>query len=546
MSRDIENSLLGRELGPYELVDVVGTGPYGSVFRARDLKQVGAWRAVKVMLGPIADLTPFKFRLPNEMRAAIQLTHPHIVPVYQFGSDEGRQYVAMEFVESVSLADYVRTLPQERRYNDPAVHRSLRAIGQALEYAHGQRVVHANVCPTNILLRSADGHAVLTDFCVARAVAIDRIAEAGLAIDCAYRSPEQCASPPGDLTPASDIYSLAAVLWYIATGEPPFGSGMEARARHVSEAPPAFPPGAASLLPPELREVLVRSLAKAPGTRHQRAGQLIADFIAAATPAPRPQPPPPPPPPLPVLPPPVPVTAAPNPALAAAQTTITNRQPGWRVFQPATAGPAELRDTPLWRPYPSEVQEPRPRTGPPVWLLGLLAGLVVVALVVLLVTRLPHSEPGSAARNGPTNAPTTVPTAQTQRPPTSRLPAPVTGAVGSPLTVSGLRITVQGTGPDTRGVAAPGQRLLAVQVLYENTGRGRAAVSPYDWAVTDAAGNVYSAVIPGLSTDLPERQLPSGGESRGTIDFAVPPSATGLVLHYAAEVGDATAVIALS
>src|SRR5215472_12621052 len=137
MSRDIAQDLLGRLLGQYELVDVVGSGPYGTVFRARDLReQSEAWRAVKVMLGPIADLTAFKFRLPLEMRTAVQLSHPNIVPVYQFGSDEGRQYVSMEYVDSTSLDDHLRRLPLTTRLTDPTVQQSLRSVARALDYAH--------------------------------------------------------------------------------------------------------------------------------------------------------------------------------------------------------------------------------------------------------------------------------------------------------------------------------------------------------------------------------------------------------------------------
>src|SRR5262252_8538898 len=180
MSRDIAQDLLGRLLGQYELVDVVGSGPYGTVFRARDLKELSeAWRALKVMVGPIADLTTFKFRLPIEMRTAVQLSHPNILPVYQFGSDEGLQYVAMEYVDSVSLDVQLRQVTPERRYSDPAVHQCLRSIARALDYANSQRVVHANVKPSNILLRTGDRHPLLTDFCIARAVSVERIAEAG-------------------------------------------------------------------------------------------------------------------------------------------------------------------------------------------------------------------------------------------------------------------------------------------------------------------------------------------------------------------------------
>src|SRR5215469_16760623 len=297
MSRDIAQDLLGRLLGPYELVDIVGSGPYGTVFRAHDLKeQAEGWRALKVMVGPIADLTTFKFRLPIEMRTAVLLSHPNIVPVYQFGSDEGRQYVAMEYVESVSLDDHLRQLSLTLRLTDPTVQQSLRNIARALDYAHAQRVVHGNVKPSNVLLRAAGGHALLTDFCVARAVTVERIAEAGLAIDCAFRSPEQCRPSPPDLTPASDLYSLAALLWYVAAGVPPCGSGMEARAAHVQGLVPDLRQ-AAPHVPAGLASVLARGLALSPEQRYPRADQLVRDFVNAVTappPPPRPAPPPPP------------------------------------------------------------------------------------------------------------------------------------------------------------------------------------------------------------------------------------------------------------
>src|SRR5690349_7498257 len=122
MSDEEAENLLGRQLGPCELLDVVGSGTYGTVYRARDTTRADAWRAVKVMIGPVAELTAFKFRLPHEIHSAVALSHPHIVPVYRFGSEEGLQYLVMELVESVSLADHLRQVPVEGRYSDLSIH----------------------------------------------------------------------------------------------------------------------------------------------------------------------------------------------------------------------------------------------------------------------------------------------------------------------------------------------------------------------------------------------------------------------------------------
>ena len=557
MSREIQSDLLGRQLGLYELVDVVGSGPYGTVYRARDLKEVEAWRAVKVMMGPIADLTTFKFRLPNEMRTAVQLSHPHILPVYQFGSDEGLQYVAMEYVDSVSLDVQLRQVTPERRYSDPAVHQCLRSIARALDYANSQRVVHANVKPSNILLRTGDRHPLLTDFCIARAVSVERIAEAGITIDCAFRSPEQCAAPGVDATPASDVYSLAAVLWYVTTGSPPFGSGMEARAGHVDGALPDLKL-VAPHVPPGLPAVLARGLAKAPGQRYQRADHLVREFIsAAAAPAvpvavtvpaptvrtpftpvvqtaapvtPSPSPPPPPPP-----------VPGPRPRPQTARRTF---------FAPAAA--IELRHTAEWRPFPGEVREKPEENLVLLWIMGaLLAAILVATTASGLLGSLLRPGATTSARAG--TPPPVAPTIAATAPPvTARgsLPAPVAGLIGNPMRVAGMRVTVvseAASAPGARPVPSPrpGERFFAVEVLYENASGRPSIVSPYDWVVTDSSGTVYGAVEPGLPSDLTERMLPNGGEARGLVGFVVPQSASGLSLHYASEVGDEGAVVQL-
>jgi serine/threonine protein kinase len=614
MSRDISQDLLGRLIGSYELVDVVGSGPHGTVFRARDLKaleETEAWRALKVMLGPIADLTAFKFRLPQEMRTAVQLAHPNIVPVYQFGSDEGRQYVAMEFVDSTSLDVHLRRLPLTVRLTDPTVQRSLREVARALDFAHAQRVVHGNIKPSNVLLRAPGGQSLLTDFCLARAVTVERIAEAGLAIDCAFRSPEQCSAAPPELTPASDLYSFAALLWYVAAGAPPYGTGMEARAGHVGGALPELRE-VAPHVPAGLGAVLARGLSTSPDKRYPRADQLVRDFLAAVTaparpaaPPPRPAPPPPapePPPPVPVVPPPVapvapfepaaapPVPAPPGPAPGspwvppvAAVTAPPPPPPSpaprpappppvapRRMFVPSTA-PVELRYAPEWRPFPSDAQEvskPRSPFRLSTWQIaaggaGLL--VVIVGSLLYLGSLRQNSTAGSNARTGappaatlaptrppsttaPTAAPTAAPPPPTTAPLNGPLPPPVTGSVGAPVRVNGLQLTVENATANVQGghptpPVPAADRFYVIDVLYENTTGRPVFVSPFDWSLTDQNGQVYGATQPGLPNDLTDRQLPSGGESRGLIGFAVPASATGLIVHYAAETGDAEAAV---
>src|SRR5262252_2181666 len=501
MSRDISQDLLGRLLGSYELVDVVGSGPYGTVFRARDLKELSeAWRALKVMVGPIADLTTFKFRLPIEMRTAVQLSHPNIVPVYQFGSDEGRQYVAMEYVECVSLDDHLRQLPLTLRLTDPTVQQSLRDVARALDYAHAQRVVHGNVKPSNVLLRAGGGNALLTDFCIARAVTVERIAEAGLAIDCAFRSPEQCRASPTDLTPASDLYSLAALLWYVATGVPPCGTGMEARAAHVQGLVPDLR-DVAPHVPAGLAAVLARGLALSPEQRYPRADQLVRDFVNAVTAPPPPSPPAPPPP----SPPPVPTVvtapvtaplttpvAVPGGAWTPPETAVPppppppprppvlgTRRPPPRTYSPRT----ELRYAPEWRPFPSETVEPGRRGFGLSWqIAAIAAGLLVVIVGLLLYLGSLRPGPSTGARPG---VPPPTGTTVVAPPPLNGLPAPVMGTLGNQLRVAGIRLTVVSAATGVQGVRPspapdPGESFYVVEVLYANASGRPAVVSPFD------------------------------------------------------------------
>jgi len=196
------------------------------------------------------------------------------------------------------------------------------------------------------------------------------------------------------------------------------------------------------------------------------------------------------------------------------------------------------------------VAEPRPRGFGLSWQLAAIgAGLLVVLVGLLLFLGSLRPGPPSTARSSTQTPATTVtlPPA-TAAPSTAGLPAPVTGSIGRQMRLAGLRITVVGASPSAPGArqAPAGDRLYVVDVLYENSSRSGAAVSPYDWVVTDRAGTVYGVVPTGLANDLTERQLPPGGEARGVIGFEVPSSATGLQVHFGAELGDEAAVVPIS
>jgi len=194
-----------------------------------------------------------------------------------------------------------------------------------------------------------------------------------------------------------------------------------------------------------------------------------------------------------------------------------------RPFLPP-GSPLELRYAPEWRPFPTEVAEPSRRGFRLSWqIAAIAAGLLVVVIGLLLYLGSLRPGPSSTATSDvtppvvPTSVPTTVPA--TAAPPSGNgLPAPVTGSVGSPMRVAGLRLTVVRVTPGVQGARPtpalrPGDRLYVVEVLYENASGRPAVVSPYDWALTDRSGQVYGAVATGLPNDLTDRQLPSGGST---------------------------------
>jgi hypothetical protein len=130
------------------------------------------------------------------------------------------------------------------------------------------------------------------------------------------------------------------------------------------------------------------------------------------------------------------------------------------------------------------------------------------------------------------------------------LPAPVRGAVGSPMRLAGLRLTVLGVDP---GALPPpsarmdtGDRFVTVRLQYQADGGGPAIVSPYDWVVSDASGATYAPVTNGVDGALPDRELARNQGVRGQVGFVVPRTAQGLVLHFGAERGDESAQVALA
>jgi serine/threonine protein kinase len=198
--------------GRYMIERELGRGGMAGVYLARD-EELHRPVAIKLLAEHLGADETFRARFLREARLAGRLSHPNIVQVYDVGDADGRPFIVMEYVPGRTLAD-CGTLPPQR-----VVALGLQACA-GLQQAHDAGLVHRDVKPGNLLLRD-DGVLKIADFGIARAAETTRHTQAGTILGtAAYLAPEQIAGD--DATPASDLYSLGAVLYELLTGRPPY------------------------------------------------------------------------------------------------------------------------------------------------------------------------------------------------------------------------------------------------------------------------------------------------------------------------------------
>ena len=261
----------------YELLEELGRGGMGVVYRAYQ-KSLDRIVAVKMLLrrdlASPADLARFR----TEAEAAARLDHPNIVSVFEVGECSGHPFYSMRFIEGTTLAKRLTTGPLPHR--DAAL--LLAKVAAAVHVAHGRGVLHRDLKPSNILI-DASGEPHVSDFGLAKRIEADQtVTHTGAIIGTpCYMSPEQAAGSRGDVGPASDVWSLGAILYQTLTGRPPFqASNPMDTLLAVLESDPPLPRSIAAGVDRDLELIALKSLQKPTDLRYASAADLAADLDA--------------------------------------------------------------------------------------------------------------------------------------------------------------------------------------------------------------------------------------------------------------------------
>ncbi len=274
----------------YEIVEEIGRGASGIVYRAID-RALDRTVALKVLVSGARAKPSELVRFQRESEALARMNHPHVVRVFDIGEQDGVPFLAMEWIDGNSLAEYLHLVPVSSRQAAEIV----AALACGISHAHGHRVLHRDLKPQNVLVANHDaGDSSGTTSADQIAVRL-KIIDFGLARFCdedgfhtrtgetlgtpAYMAPEQIAGDPMQIQPATDVYGLGAILYECLAGRPPFHSNspletMQLVANHEPVPVQELRPG----VPSDLAIICHRCLEKSPAARFTSAAELAADL----------------------------------------------------------------------------------------------------------------------------------------------------------------------------------------------------------------------------------------------------------------------------
>jgi serine/threonine-protein kinase len=266
-----------KQFGRYEIVDELGRGAMGVVYKARDpqIDRLVAVKTVSLWGQEPDEEKEFRLRFMNEAQAAGRLHHSGIVSVFDVGENpENRDpYIVLEYVQGESLS---RILSREKKLPLERALMLAEEVADALDYAHAQGVIHRDIKPANILI-TQDGRAKIADFGIAKLNLAHFTVPGRVLGTPAYMAPEQLAGEAAD--GRSDLFSLGVILYAMVTGHSPFqGTSATTVCFKVANREPIAASALDMSIPPQLDVVISRAMAKDPGDRYQRGSDLADDL----------------------------------------------------------------------------------------------------------------------------------------------------------------------------------------------------------------------------------------------------------------------------
>jgi eukaryotic-like serine/threonine-protein kinase len=349
-------------LGRYEIEKELGRGAMGVVYLGRDPK-INRMVAIKTMMleegSDGGNAKEIKERFFREAESAGTLNHPNIVRIFDAGEENEVAYIAMELLDGEDLTKFcakASLLPLDK------VLAYVATVADALDYAHAQGIVHRDIKPANIMMLK-DGSVRVADFGIARITASSKTATGTVMGTPSYMSPEQVAGRKVD--GRSDLFSLTVALYELVTGEKPFkgGEGIGTLLFQIANDPHPDILETNPALPPALKAVIDKGLAKNPDDRYQRGSELAAALRAVLAGAPAPAAPPPPPPPAVSAPKERTAPTAKVAPLPTPEPTLETAAPAERTFEPVKPGGLAFADIPGLDELLAERTLPAPAPG---------------------------------------------------------------------------------------------------------------------------------------------------------------------------------------